>query len=215
MRCIPAICCVCGAYQQLVVNVINRLILFLESLLYEFHEKRRDSYLSPESVRRSLGTPTYPRFPVLQEDRDHLRELATYGMVVSEPPGFHPCPSPPDFRRSYLEVSSTVDKILFSMRCIPANCCVCGAYQQLVVNVISRLILSLESLLYEFHEQRRDSYLSPESVRRSLGTPTYPRFPVLQEDRDRLRELATYGMVVSEPPEFHPCPSPQTSAVVT
>ena len=143
MRCILAICCVCGAYQQLVVNVINRLILFLESLLYEFHEQRRDSYLSPESVRRSLGTPTCPRFPVLQEDRDRLRELATYGMVVSEPPGFHPCPSRPDFRRSYLEVSSTVDKILFSMRCIPANCCVCGAYQQLVVNVISRLILLL------------------------------------------------------------------------
>ena len=30
--------------------------------------------------------------------------------------------------------------------------------------------MSLESLLYEFHEQRRDSYLSPESVQRSLGT---------------------------------------------
>jgi len=39
--------------------------------------------------------------------------------------------------------------------------------------------MSLESLLYEFHKQRRDSYLSPESVRRSLGTPTCPRFPVL------------------------------------
>ena len=49
----------------------------------------------------------------------------------------------PDFRRSYLEVSSTVDKIMFSMRCILAICCVCGAYQQLVVNVIGRLILLL------------------------------------------------------------------------
>jgi hypothetical protein len=85
----------------------------LESLLYEFHEQRRDSYLSPESVRRSIGTPTCPRFPVPQRDRDRLMELATYGMVVSEPPGFHPCPSPPEFRRSYLEVSSTVDKLFY------------------------------------------------------------------------------------------------------
>ena len=74
--------------------------------------------------------------------------------------------------------------------------------------------MSLESLLYEFHEQRRDSYLSPESVQRSIGTPTRPRFPIVQEDRDRLMELATYGMVVSEPPGFLPCPSPQNSAVV-
>jgi hypothetical protein len=75
--------------------------------------------------------------------------------------------------------------------------------------------MSLESLLYEFHEQRRDSYLSPESVRRSIGTPTCPRFPVPQRDRDRLMELATYGMVVSEPPGFHPCLSPQNFVVVT
>ena len=105
----------------------------LESLLYEFHEQRRDSYLSPESVRRSLGTPTCPRFPVLQEDRDRLMELATYGMVVSEPPGlpsppdFHPCPSPPNFRRSYLEASSTVDRLFYkqwqmsSMLIIPTS----------------------------------------------------------------------------------------------
>ena len=37
--------------------------------------------------------------------------------------------------------------------------------------------MSLESLLLEFHEQRRGSYLSPESVMRSLGTPESPRFP--------------------------------------
>ena len=54
-------------------------------------------------------------------------ELATYGMVVSEPPGFHPCPSPPVFRRSYLEVSTTVDKLFYkqwqmgSMLIIPTS----------------------------------------------------------------------------------------------
>ena len=68
-----------------------------------FHELRRNSYLSSESVRRSLGTQTSHR----------LMELASYGMVVSGPPRFHPCPSPPDFRRSYLEVTSTVDKLFY------------------------------------------------------------------------------------------------------
>ena len=85
----------------------------LESLLYEFHELRRDSYLSPESVLRSLGTTSCSRFPVPQVDRDPLMELATYGMIESEPPGFRPCPSPPVFRRSYLEVSTTVDKLFY------------------------------------------------------------------------------------------------------
>ena len=66
----------------------------LESLLYEFHELRRDSYLSLESVLRSLGPTSCSRFPVPQVDRDRLMELATYGMIVSEPPGFRPCPSP-------------------------------------------------------------------------------------------------------------------------
>jgi len=41
-----------------------------------------------------------------------LVELATLGMVVQEPPGFRPCPSPPEFRRSYLTVS-TVDKLFY------------------------------------------------------------------------------------------------------
>ena len=85
----------------------------LESLLYKFHELRRDSYLSPESVLRSLGTTSCSRFPVPQVDRDPLMELATYGMIESEPPGFRPCPSPPVFRRSYLEVSTTVDKLFY------------------------------------------------------------------------------------------------------
>ena len=85
----------------------------LESLLYKFHEQRRDSYLSPESVQRSLGTISQPRFPIPRVDRDRLVELATYGMLVSEPSGFQPCPSPPVFRRSYLEVSSTVDKLFY------------------------------------------------------------------------------------------------------
>ena len=40
-------------------------------------------------------------------------ELATFGMVVSEPPGFQLCSSPPVFRRSYLDVSSTVDKLFY------------------------------------------------------------------------------------------------------
>ena len=69
----------------------------LESLLFEFHEQQRDSYLSPESVMRSLGTPECPRFPVPSVDRARLMELATYGMVVVEPPGFVPCSSPPVF----------------------------------------------------------------------------------------------------------------------
>ena len=85
----------------------------LESLLFEFHEQRRDSYLSPESVMRSLGTPECPRFPVPSVDRARLMELATYGMVVVEPPGFVPCSSPPVFRRSYLAVSTTVDKLFY------------------------------------------------------------------------------------------------------
>ena len=70
----------------------------LESLLYEFHEQRRDSYLSPESVQRSLGTIPQPRFLIPRMDRDRLVEWATYGMIVSEPV-FQPCPSPPVFRR--------------------------------------------------------------------------------------------------------------------
>ena len=85
----------------------------LESLLFEFHKQRRDSYLSPESVVRSLGTPECPRFPVPSVDRARLMELATYGMVVVEPPGFLPCSSPPVFRRSYLAVSTTVDKLFY------------------------------------------------------------------------------------------------------
>jgi hypothetical protein len=40
--------------------------------------------------------------------------------------------------------------------------------------------MSLESLLYEFHELRRDSYLSPESVLRSLGTTSCSRFTGVQ-----------------------------------
>jgi hypothetical protein len=56
--------------------------------------------------------------------------------------------------------------------------------------------ISLESLLLEFHERRRNSYLSPESVRRSLGDPSNPRFPVPQVDWDRLIDLASYGMMV-------------------
>ena len=75
----------------------------LESLLCDFHEQRRDSYLSPESVQRSLGTTSQPRFPIPRVDKDRLVELATYGMIVSEPPGFQSCPSPPVFRRSSLE----------------------------------------------------------------------------------------------------------------
>ena len=35
--------------------------------------------------------------------------------------------------------------------------------------------MSLESLLFEFHERRRSSYLSPESVWRSLGEHTVPQ----------------------------------------
>ena len=104
-----------------------RHAMSLESLLYEFHELRRDSYLSLESVLRSLGTPLSPRFPVLLMDRDRLVELATYGMIVSEPPGFEPCASPPDFRRSYQNVSTTVDKLFYkqwllgSMLIIPTD----------------------------------------------------------------------------------------------
>jgi len=85
----------------------------LESLLLEFHERRRNSYLSPESVRRSLGDPSNPRFPVPQVDLDRLIDLACYGMMVSEPPGVQPCSSPPEFRRSYLEISTTVDKLFY------------------------------------------------------------------------------------------------------
>ena len=99
----------------------------LESLFFEFHEQRRDSYLSPESVVRSLGTPECPRFPVPSGDRARLMELATYGMVVVEPLGFIPCSSPPVFRRSYLAVSTTVDKLFYkqwligSMLIIPTS----------------------------------------------------------------------------------------------
>ena len=52
--------------------------MLLESLLYEFNELQRDSYLSPESVLRSLGPPSRPRFPVPQMDRVRLMELTTY-----------------------------------------------------------------------------------------------------------------------------------------
>ena len=79
----------------------------LESLLlFEVHEQRRDNYLSPESVLRSLGASGCQRFPVPQVDRGRLMELATFGMVVSEPPGFQPCSSPPVFCRSYLDVQA-------------------------------------------------------------------------------------------------------------
>jgi len=77
----------------------------LESLLFEFHEQRW------ESVVQSLGTPECLRFPIPSVDRARLRELASYGMVVVEPPGFVPCSSPLLFRRSYLGVSTTVDEL--------------------------------------------------------------------------------------------------------
>ena len=54
-------------------------------------------------------------------------EMATYGMVVVEPPGFVPCPSPPVFRRTYIAVSTTVDKLFYkqwligSMLIIPTS----------------------------------------------------------------------------------------------
>ena len=54
--------------------------------------------------------------------------------------------------------------------------------------------MSIESLLFEFHEQRRDSYLSTESVMKSLGPPECPRFPIPSVDMARLMEMATYGM---------------------
>ena len=75
----------------------------------------------------SLGTPECPRFPIPSVDRARLMELATYGMVVVEPPGFVPCSSPPVFRRSYLAVSTTVDKLFYkkwligSMLIIPTS----------------------------------------------------------------------------------------------
>ena len=68
---------------------------------------------SSESVQRLLGTTSQPRFLIPRVDRDRLVELATYGMIAFEPPGFQPCPSPPVFRRSYLEVSTTVDKLFY------------------------------------------------------------------------------------------------------
>jgi hypothetical protein len=76
----------------------------LESLLFDFHEQRRNSYLSPESVMRSL-------------DRARLME----------PPGFIPCSSPQVFRRTYFAVSTTVDKLFYkqwligSMLIIPTS----------------------------------------------------------------------------------------------
>ena len=85
----------------------------LESLLFEFHEQRWDSYLSPESVMQSLGTPECPRFPIPSVDRAQLMELTSYGLVVVEPPGFVPCSTPLVFRRSYLAVSTTVDKLFY------------------------------------------------------------------------------------------------------
>ena len=85
----------------------------LESLLFEFHEQRWDSYLSPESVVQSLGTPECPRFPIPSVDRARLMELTSYRMVVVEPPGFVPCSTPLVFRRSYLAVSTTVDKLFY------------------------------------------------------------------------------------------------------
>ena len=99
----------------------------LESLLFEFHEQRCDSYQSPESVVQSLGTPECPRFPIPSVDRARLMELASYEMVVVEPPRFVPCSSPLVFRRSYLAVSTTVDKLFFkqwligSMLIIPTS----------------------------------------------------------------------------------------------
>ena len=95
----------------------------LESLLFEFHEQRWDSCLSTESVVQSLGTPGCPRFPIPLVDRALLMELASYGMVVVEPP----CSSPLVFRRSYLAVSTTVDKLFYkqwligSMLIIPTS----------------------------------------------------------------------------------------------
>ena len=83
----------------------------LESMLYEFHELWRNNYLSPELVLRSLGRPSSPGFTVPRVDRVRLLELDTYEMIVSELRGLcRPCPSPPVFRRSYLEVATTVDK---------------------------------------------------------------------------------------------------------
>ena len=81
----------------------------LESLFFEFHEQRWDSCLSTESVVQSLGTPGCPRFPIPLVDRALLMELASYGMVVVEPPRS----SPLVFRRSYLAVSTTVDKLFY------------------------------------------------------------------------------------------------------
>jgi len=70
---------------------------------------------------KSLGTTECPRFPLPSVDR------ATSEIVVVEPPGFVPCSSPPVFRRSYLAVSTTVNKLFFkqwligSMLIIPTS----------------------------------------------------------------------------------------------
>lgn len=93
--------------------VLQQHHMSLESMLYAFHEERRARYLSPESVMESLGPIDDPRFVIPLVDRMRLVELATLGMVVQEPPGFRPCPSPPEFRRSYLAVSTTVDKLFY------------------------------------------------------------------------------------------------------
>ena len=68
------------------------------------------------------------RESLIRHVRDSLlMELATYGMVVVEPPSFIPCSSPSVFRRSYLAVSTTVDKLFYkqwligSMLIIPTN----------------------------------------------------------------------------------------------
>jgi len=62
---------------------------------------------------QSLGIPKSPRFLIPSVDRVRLMEMASYGMVVVEPPGFVPCSSPLVFRRSYLVVSTTVNKLLY------------------------------------------------------------------------------------------------------
>ena len=71
------------------------------------------SYLSSESVQRCWVPSRCYGFSIPRKDRDRLVDLTTYGMIVSETPRFRPCPSPPVFPRSYLEVSTTVDKLLY------------------------------------------------------------------------------------------------------
>jgi len=75
--------------------------------------------------------------------------------------------------------------------------------------VLQQHHMSLESMLYAFHEERRARYLSPESV------ISDPRFVIPLIDRMLLVELATLSMVVQEPPGFRPCPSPSTELPVS